>query len=52
MAAEERARGREPELDDVVLIDSTAQLPLLAGPHADYLEPIVRRYETTAAERA
>ncbi|MFD4880615.1 NUDIX hydrolase [Streptomyces sp. NPDC058420] len=52
MAAAERAQGREPELDDIVLIHSTAQLPLLAGPHADYLEPIVRRYEATAAERA
>ena len=53
MAAAERAQGREPELDDIVLIQSTAQLPLLAGPHADYLEPIVRRYETShGAERA
>ncbi|MFJ2154710.1 NUDIX hydrolase [Streptomyces sp. NPDC087856] len=53
MAAAERAQGREPELDDIVLIHSTAQLPLLAGPHADYLEPIVRRYETShGAERA
>ncbi|WP_329551672.1 NUDIX hydrolase [Streptomyces sp. NBC_00696] len=51
MAAAERAQGREPELDDIVLIHSTAQLPLLAGPHADYLEPIVRRYEEAAAER-
>ncbi|MFJ8134823.1 NUDIX domain-containing protein [Streptomyces sp. NPDC096013] len=52
MTAAERARGREPELDDFVLIDSTARLPLLAGPHADYLEPIVRRYEAAAVERA
>ncbi|MGQ4436877.1 NUDIX domain-containing protein [Streptomyces sp. SAS_260] len=52
MAAAERAQGREPELDDIVLIHSTSQLPLLAGPHADYLEPIVRRYEEAAAERA
>ncbi|MEW1646522.1 MULTISPECIES: NUDIX domain-containing protein [unclassified Streptomyces] len=47
MTADERAHGREPELDDMALVDSTAQLPLLAGPHADYLEPIVRRYETS-----
>ncbi|MCX4809088.1 NUDIX domain-containing protein [Streptomyces sp. NBC_01239] len=52
MAAAERAQGREPELDDIALIHSTAQLPLLTGPHADYLEPIVRRYEEAAAERA
>ncbi|MGR3868233.1 NUDIX hydrolase [Streptomyces graminifolii] len=51
MAAAERAQGREPELDDIVLIHSTSQLSLLAGPHADYLEPIVSRYEATAAER-
>lgn len=52
MAEAERAQGREPELDNIFLIHSTAQLPLLAGPHADYLEPIVRRYEASAAERA
>ena len=52
MAAAERAQGREPELDTIALIRSTAQLPDLAGPHADYLEPIVRRYEASAAERA
>ena len=51
MAAAERAQGREPELDDIALIHSASQLPLLAGPHADYLEPIVSRYEATAAER-
>jgi 8-oxo-dGTP pyrophosphatase MutT (NUDIX family) len=44
MAAAERAQGREPELDNIFLIHSTAQLPLMVGPHADYLEPIVRRY--------
>ena len=44
MAAAERAQGREPELDNIALIHSTAQLPHLVGPHADYLEPIVRRY--------
>ncbi|MBK3580550.1 NUDIX hydrolase [Streptomyces sp. MBT65] len=44
MAATERAEDREPELDRIALIRSTAQLPDLTGPHADYLEPIVRRY--------
>ncbi|WP_329262430.1 NUDIX domain-containing protein [Streptomyces sp. NBC_01478] len=47
MAAAERAQGREPELDDIALIHSTARLPLLVGPHADHLEPIVRRYEVS-----
>lgn len=44
MAAAERAQGREPELDNIFLIHSTPQLRLMVGPHADYLEPIVRRY--------
>ncbi|WP_093623804.1 NUDIX domain-containing protein [Streptomyces sp. 3213.3] len=44
MAEAERARGREPELDAIALIHSTAQFPLLVGTRADYLEPIVRRY--------
>ncbi len=44
MAAAETAQGRDPELDRIALIHSTAQLPDLMGPHADYLEPIVRRY--------
>jgi 8-oxo-dGTP pyrophosphatase MutT (NUDIX family) len=48
MAAAEKAQGREPELDNIALIHSTAQLPLLVGPHADYLEPIVTRYEKLA----
>ncbi|MEV6483269.1 NUDIX domain-containing protein [Streptomyces sp. NPDC051576] len=42
--AAEHAQGREPELDRMALIHSTDQLPDLVGPHADYLEPIVRRY--------
>ncbi|MGH1553366.1 NUDIX hydrolase [Streptomyces sp. L7] len=44
VVAAETAQGREPELNRIALIASTAQLPDLAGPHADYLEPIVRRY--------
>jgi len=44
VVAAETAQGREPELNRIALIRSTAQLPDLAGPHADYLEPIVRRY--------
>ncbi|MGW7199383.1 hypothetical protein [Streptomyces chryseus] len=42
--AAERARGREPELDDIALVRSPGELVGLVGPHADYLEPIVRRY--------
>lgn len=40
----ERAHGREPELDDIALVRSADELAGLSGPHADYLEPIVRRY--------
>lgn len=43
-AAAERAQGREPELDDIALVRSADELAGLAGPHADYLEPIVRRF--------
>ncbi|WP_225828507.1 NUDIX domain-containing protein [Streptomyces naphthomycinicus] len=43
-AAGERAQGREPELDDIALVSSPQELAGLAGPHADYLEPIVRRF--------
>ncbi|WP_405989289.1 NUDIX domain-containing protein [Streptomyces sp. NBC_00986] len=49
MVAAEAAQGRDPELDRIALIHSTAQLPLLAVPHVDYLEPIVRRYEASEA---
>jgi 8-oxo-dGTP pyrophosphatase MutT (NUDIX family) len=42
-AAAERAQGREPELDGIALVHSTDELAGLSGPHADYLEPIVRR---------
>ncbi|WP_267132747.1 NUDIX domain-containing protein [Streptomyces durbertensis] len=43
-AATERAEGREPELDDIALVRSPEELAGLAGPHADYLEPVVRRF--------
>ncbi len=40
----ERAAGREPELDVIELMRSPHELADLARPHADYLEPILRRY--------
>ncbi|MGC0327033.1 8-oxo-dGTP pyrophosphatase MutT (NUDIX family) [Streptomyces sp. SAI-170] len=43
-AAAERVRGREPELDDIALVRSPDEPAGLAGPHADYLEPIIRRF--------
>ncbi|BFO20349.1 hypothetical protein SHKM778_67370 [Streptomyces sp. KM77-8] len=43
-AAAERAQDREPELADIALLRSPDELAGLSGPHADYLEPIVRRF--------
>jgi 8-oxo-dGTP pyrophosphatase MutT (NUDIX family) len=43
-AAAERVLGREPELDTIVLVRSPEELAGLDGPHADYLEPVVRRF--------
>lgn len=43
-ARAERVQGREPELDEIALVRSPCELAGLAGPHADYLEPVVRRY--------
>ncbi|MFJ8547151.1 NUDIX domain-containing protein [Streptomyces sp. NPDC093586] len=43
-AVAERSQGREPELDAIVLVRSPDELAGLNGPHADYLEPIVRRF--------
>ncbi|MFE5488964.1 NUDIX domain-containing protein [Streptomyces virginiae] len=43
-AAAERAQGREPELDDIALVSAPRELEYLSGPHADYLEPLVRRF--------
>ncbi|MEV7525609.1 NUDIX domain-containing protein [Streptomyces sp. NPDC091371] len=44
VVAAELAEGREPELDELALVRSPDQLADLAGPHVDYLEPIIRRY--------
>ncbi|MFF2217452.1 hypothetical protein [Streptomyces antibioticus] len=41
-AEAERARGCEPELDGIALVRLPDELAVLAGSHADYLEPIVR----------
>ncbi|MGW1528067.1 NUDIX hydrolase [Streptomyces sp. NPDC002159] len=44
LVASEKALGREPELDRFALVRSPADLARLAGPHVDYLEPVVRLY--------
>jgi 8-oxo-dGTP pyrophosphatase MutT (NUDIX family) len=44
VAAADTASGRDPELDRIALVRSAADLASLDGPHADYLEPVVRRY--------
>ncbi|CAM5598642.1 hypothetical protein STENM36S_05050 [Streptomyces tendae] len=43
-AAAERVEGREAELDNIAFVRSPDELIGLKGPHADYLEPIVRRF--------
>ncbi|MGP8303324.1 NUDIX domain-containing protein [Streptomyces inhibens] len=43
-AAAERAKGCDPELDLFTLVSLPGHLAVLDGPHADYLEPVVRRY--------
>ncbi|MEU6483120.1 NUDIX hydrolase [Streptomyces sp. NPDC046887] len=40
----DRVQGRAPELDNVALVRSPDELAGLAGPHADYLAPLVRRH--------
>ncbi|MFB6617686.1 NUDIX domain-containing protein [Streptomyces sp. NPDC056367] len=44
VVAAELAEGREPELDELAFVRSPDQLAGLAGPHVDYLEPIIRHY--------
>ncbi|MFD5268817.1 NUDIX hydrolase [Streptomyces sp. NPDC058335] len=51
VARAERAEGREPELDEIALVRSPDELAALEGPHADYLEPVVRRYTRQAPLR-
>ncbi|MEV7381939.1 NUDIX domain-containing protein [Streptomyces lydicus] len=43
-AEAECVQGRDPELDNIVLVRSPDELAGLAGPHADYLGPIVCRF--------
>lgn len=50
-ARAERALGREPELDEIALVRSPDELVGLVGPHADYLEPVVRRYTRAPLRR-
>ena len=38
------AQKATPELDQIALIHSPADLKTLHGPHVDYLEPLLDRY--------
>ena len=49
--AAERAQGNVPELDAIALVASPAELAALDGPHADYLEPLVRRHTQAGFRR-
>lgn len=51
LVSSETAQGRDPELDRIAFVGSTAELAGLGGPHVDYLEPVVRRYAETALRR-
>ncbi len=44
LTAAERTSGRVPELDRIALVRSPTELAGLEGPHADYVEPVVRRW--------
>ncbi|WP_331762428.1 NUDIX domain-containing protein (plasmid) [Streptomyces sp. NBC_01527] len=50
-AKAELAQGREPELDEIALVRSPDELAGLVGAHADYLEPVVRRYMQALVRR-
>ncbi|MFC0600914.1 NUDIX hydrolase [Streptomyces palmae] len=47
VVAAERSAGREPEFSEIVFVRSPEELAGLAGPHADYVEPVLRRYAGT-----
>ncbi|MDT0344422.1 NUDIX hydrolase [Streptomyces litchfieldiae] len=44
LVSAETALGRAPELDRIAFVGSHAEVTGLGGPHADYLEPVVRRH--------
>ncbi|MFD9354692.1 NUDIX domain-containing protein [Streptomyces sp. NPDC060031] len=50
-ASVQRSQGCEPELDEIALVRSPDELAGLIGPHADYLEPVVRRYTRAPLQR-
>ncbi|WP_329453482.1 NUDIX hydrolase (plasmid) [Streptomyces sp. NBC_01724] len=52
LVSSEKALGREPELDQIMLVRSPAELANLGGTAVDYLEPVLRRYAGSAAVRA
>ncbi|WP_354637750.1 NUDIX hydrolase [Kitasatospora camelliae] len=52
LVAAERAAGRDPEFQRLALVRSPAELPLLAGPHADYLELLLHAFHTEPATTA
>lgn len=51
VAAAERAAGHEPELAEIAFVASPHELAGLTGPHADYVEPLVRRYAEAVLRR-
>ncbi len=51
LVSAETALGRTPELKEVALVRSAAELAGIEGPHVDYLEPVVRRYADALLRR-
>ncbi|TQS16673.1 NUDIX hydrolase, partial [Microbispora sp. SCL1-1] len=46
----ETTLGHTPELDQIALVRSPADLACPDGPHVDYLEPVVRRHAQQRSE--
>jgi hypothetical protein len=51
LVSAETALGRAPELKEIALVRSPAELARLGGPHVDYLEPVVRRHAEALPQR-
>jgi 8-oxo-dGTP pyrophosphatase MutT (NUDIX family) len=51
LVSSEIALGRDPELDQIALIRSQAELAGLGGSQVDYLQPVVRRYAGAVLRR-
>jgi 8-oxo-dGTP pyrophosphatase MutT (NUDIX family) len=51
LVSAETALGRAPELKEIAIVRSPAELARLGGPHVDHLEPVVRRHAEALLRR-